>query len=486
MMRTATLPAVFLLLTTSAMAQWTQLSPTNSPSPRIRAQISFDAAANRTVLFGGADNAAFPPANFGDTWTWDGFDWSQQSPAASPSARFFGGMVYDVIRNVTVLYGGLSASMISTSYKNDTWEYDGTNWTQVTTANTPGGLVGNNGISEVAMAYDLFGQRTVLFGGELFQGIVPMPNVTLLYDGANWTQASPAVSPPRRSQASMCTANSLGGVLLFGGTNFNNPPGTNGEVLWNDTWVYSSTNDTWTQIVTSGAVPVARAGASLLYDHHAGVYVLHGGYREVAGLIAPLSDTWTFDGTNWTDVTATYGSPTAPLVRFSSADGPGGCHVLFGGSTAVFGTINNNTWVSGCTANASAFGSGCPGSWGTPQLVAASRPALGTSFDLQTTNLDPNGILALMFFGFSNTNSPLGPLPVSLQPFGFGAGCNLLVSGGFFTLFPTTAGAGSYSMALPANLALAGIPVYFQGASIDNGAPGGLAVSNGVGGALGF
>ena len=86
MMRTATLPTAILLLASFATAQWTRLTPSTSPTPRIRAQMAFDGAANRTVLFGGANNAGFPPANYNDTWTWDGFHWTQQSPATSPSS----------------------------------------------------------------------------------------------------------------------------------------------------------------------------------------------------------------------------------------------------------------------------------------------------------------------------------------------------------------------------------------------------------------
>ncbi|MCA8949523.1 MAG: hypothetical protein KDE27_08465, partial [Planctomycetes bacterium] len=343
------LPVTILALGAAATAQWTQITPTNSPTPRIEAQMAIDTGANATVLFGGADNGGFPPTTFSDTWTFDGLDWTQQSPTNVPPARYFGGMAYDVGRGVTVLYGGLVATLFGANYRDDTWEWNGTDWTQVTTAATPGSLIGNPGVGEVTIAYDFVGQRIVLFGGELFQGIVPAPNVTLEYDGVNWTQASPAVSPPRRSQASLCTAPTLGGVLLFGGTNFNNPPGPNGEIVWNDTWVYDSLADTWTQLQPTGTLPTARAGASLLFDPNLGLYVLHGGYTDNNGTIQPLSDTWTFDGTTWTDVSSTYGSPSGPRVRFASAEAPHGCQVLFGGSSAVFGTINNETWMQGCT-----------------------------------------------------------------------------------------------------------------------------------------
>ncbi len=45
--------------------------------------MTYDAARGQVVLFGGYRSAH----DFGDTWTWDGTDWTQLSPVHSPSAR---------------------------------------------------------------------------------------------------------------------------------------------------------------------------------------------------------------------------------------------------------------------------------------------------------------------------------------------------------------------------------------------------------------
>ncbi|MCR9248271.1 MAG: hypothetical protein NXI31_24855 [bacterium] len=477
---------VVLALASAATAQWVQANPANQPSARMEPQMALHQSGDYTLLFGGADVGGFPPTTFGDTWAWDGTDWSQLSPAVSPPGRYFGGMVYDQLRDRTVLYGGLVATFFGANYLDDTWEWDGANWSQVTTTNTPGGLVGNPGLGEVSMAYDVIGGATVLFGGELFQGIVPMPAVTLEYDGTNWTQTAPAVSPPRRSQASMCSAPLLGGVLLFGGTNFNNPPGPNGEIVWNDLWVYSAQNDTWTQLNPTGPLPPARAGASLRFDAAAQVYVMHGGYDSTPTGTTPLSDTWIFDGTSWTDVTATYGAPTAPRVRFATADAPGGCDVYFGGGSAFFGPFTDETWIQGCSAESSTYGAGCPGSNGTPALAPSNEPVLGTNFALDASNLDPAATLAFMSIGFSNTTSSLGPLPAALAPFGLGATCDLWTSADATQLFAVSGGTGTYQFGVPTGAGFLGFEVFFQAASIDAGATGGIAVSNGVGGTFGY
>ena len=43
-----------------------------APSPRGYLRMAYDAASNEVVLFGGYNGSVY----FGDTWTWDGTDWS--------------------------------------------------------------------------------------------------------------------------------------------------------------------------------------------------------------------------------------------------------------------------------------------------------------------------------------------------------------------------------------------------------------------------
>ncbi len=75
-----------------------------------------DIAHGNVVLFGGR--------NFGDTWTWNGTDWSKRTPAHSPYLRLDIGMAYDAHGQV-VLFGGTCAGDCA-----DTWTWDGTDWTQ--------------------------------------------------------------------------------------------------------------------------------------------------------------------------------------------------------------------------------------------------------------------------------------------------------------------------------------------------------------------
>jgi len=144
--------------------------------------------------------------------------------------------------------------------------------------------------------------------------------------------------------------------------------------------------------------------------------------------------------------------------------------------------MNNTTLV----ATASPYGVGCPGSAGTPALAPTTSPQLGTVFQLGASSLPPGPGFALLAVGFSQTISALGPLPLSLQPLGLGAGCNLLVSVDATTGAATTGGTAGFSLNVPFNPAFLGFALYFQCASIDPPAPGGIAVSNAVAATIGL
>ena len=112
-------------------ANWTQLSPQNSPPGRRNHGMVYDAAHAQTAVFGGAD-ASFNA--FGDTWLWDGTNWKQPSPVGGPPERYLFGMAYDAQHGQSVVFGGIGPGDIDL---NDAWVWDGSNWSQSTAANNP-------------------------------------------------------------------------------------------------------------------------------------------------------------------------------------------------------------------------------------------------------------------------------------------------------------------------------------------------------------
>jgi hypothetical protein len=123
----------------------------NKPTARSGHALAYDSARGVTVLFGGYDGSS----RLHDTWEWDGTDWTQRSPAIEPTSRTSHALAYDSARGVTVLFGGHNGS----TYLDDTWEWDGTDWTQRFPANKPVARSGH------ALAYDSAREQTVLFGG---------------------------------------------------------------------------------------------------------------------------------------------------------------------------------------------------------------------------------------------------------------------------------------------------------------------------------
>lgn len=110
-------------------------------------------------------------------------------------------------------------------------------------------------------------------------------------------------------------------------------------------------------------------------------------------------------------------------------------------------------------ATFASYGAGCATSIGTPQLLNAALPRLGTTMITNVTNM-PIG-LGLMITGVSNQSSSLGFLPLDLGPFGMPS-CFLRTSmeltDGLLT-FGTT---GSWSLNIPNQVALLGSQFYQQ------------------------
>jgi hypothetical protein len=188
-------------------ATWTQKFPVTQPVARAGSAMAYDALRKQTVLFGGV---AFSfPGVFNDTWTWDGATWTQKFPTKSPSVRSSHAMAFDAGRSQILLFGGLIDK--SASATNDTWVWDGATWTQKSPVSNPPARYDH------AMAYDVGTAQTVMFGGYK-TGLGSGPwNDTWTWDGANWTQKFPFNSPVARCCHTMAYDTSNNQVLLFGG-----------------------------------------------------------------------------------------------------------------------------------------------------------------------------------------------------------------------------------------------------------------------------
>jgi hypothetical protein len=136
--------------------------------------MGYDPITRRVLLYGGFSNAG---GDLGDTWLWDGTNWTQQHPAASPGPRQDAVMASG---EALVLYGGEGIG-----FQSDTWLWTGSTWRQVTPAQNPGRRAGAAATGS--------GKNVWLFGGIVYPPAAAGAAAADLWqwDGLNWSQLHP-------------------------------------------------------------------------------------------------------------------------------------------------------------------------------------------------------------------------------------------------------------------------------------------------------
>jgi hypothetical protein len=226
------------------------------------------------VIFGGVD---FSGNVLNDTWVWDGNNWSQQLPARSPSPRQGHAMAYDAPSGQVVLFGGITEDPTGES---ETWVWDGNNWTQKTPVHSPSGRF------LFTMAYDEASAQIVLFGGEDLSSDRNLSD-TWIWNGSDWIQQTPAHSPSARSGQAMAYEASSRQVVLFGGLA--------GRIILGDTWVWAGSD--WTEL-NMRRHPEKRFIGAMAGDAARAQVVLFGGEGGAQGSAVVFGDTWVWEASN--------------------------------------------------------------------------------------------------------------------------------------------------------------------------------------------
>ena len=172
------------------------------------------------MLFGGL---AAANALRGDTWLWDGTNWTQAQDTG-PGARRAHVQAYDAVRSEVVLFGGDSGS----GAVGDTWTWDGTVWTQRAHFGPPPS-------ASAALVFD--GTVALLYGGV---ASLTDPNAkvfagTWQWDGAHWAQRQD-IGPGARLSIAMAFDTARGCAVLFGGVAVSPASQTASDHLLGDTW----------------------------------------------------------------------------------------------------------------------------------------------------------------------------------------------------------------------------------------------------------
>lgn len=197
---------------------WKQVA-TTGPAPRDHHALVFDSRRKVFLLFGGSD--ADPSGRtklFGDTWEWREDRWELVAESG-PAPRAHHAMVYDPVRERTILLGGASDER--------TWEWDGTSWKAVSRG-PPAER------TSPRMAWDPSSARVLLFGGDSRDAY---PTDTWAWDGKTWSVIATS-GPPGRSVHALAYDETLGALILFGGADRMHMLG--------DLWQFSS--DRWTRL----------------------------------------------------------------------------------------------------------------------------------------------------------------------------------------------------------------------------------------------
>ncbi len=436
-------PVLIATLLAGALAaqDWSLATVPTNPAGATLPRMAFDVGRARCVMFGGW-NAPSGTVVFADTWEYDGTNWVLRTPLTVPDERDSHVMAYDLARGRTVMFGGWDLAF---TFLGQTWEWDGTDWQDMAPANAPSPRL------LAAMAYDTARGVTVLFGGLDQNG---RRNDTWEWDGTDWTQRFLPTAPAVRSSHAMTYDLARGRIVMFGGDD--------GVLFLNDTWEYDG--NTWVQVPTDGAPP-ARVDAQLVFDTQRGRSVLFGG----ADFVFDLDDTWEWDGTRWREL-FTANRPQGNAAMAMAYDLARGTTVVFGGFDGA-GAIDDTWELGGGGATYRTFGTGCIGGNGfAPALVPQVMPALGATTVVDVTRLPAGGGLVFLAAGLSDTTWLGVPLPVDLGPIGL-TGCRGYTSVDAGIALTHTNGTATWSLAVPANPALAGFVMYLQALSFDAAAP---------------
>lgn len=294
---------------------WRPVQPAHSPSARTSPAMTN--YRGRVLLFGGTriDRTAPNRVVLNDTWEWDGTDWTQRFPAVAPSGE---------LPRMTAVGQGVLLVVAG-----ETWTWDGTSWTRPAVSPTP--PRGSTAIS----AFD--GGALLVVGAQ-----------TWLWNGTSWS-LSTATAPPSYWEPAACETPA--GVLLVTPPQLGPAPS------------FRFTGTTWApaeQLNASGPFELVCAGPELLARTPFDTLRFDGGTwatlspnpvpiqsREHAlasfdGSVVLFTEgqTWTWRGQDWRRESPAVSPPVRS--RHAMTEVAGGV-LLFGGSTGA-GALSD-TWL---------------------------------------------------------------------------------------------------------------------------------------------
>jgi hypothetical protein len=236
---------------------------------------------------------------------------------------------YTSVHAITPLYDGQVGVEVGCrrSLYDNVRVRDAFDWTNVTPS-----PAGPSPLSPCGMAYDSGRHEVVMFGGYCDSVFFDQ---TWIWANRTWTERIVSGAKPCPRDGAPLVYDPLRGVaVMFGGT-------ASGGVILNDTWEWDGA--TWTQRCGI-CPPQPRAFHAMAYDYDRHVVVMFGGFDPYPGL-QYLSDTWSWNGSTWNNVTDPTHRPPGRLECDMVYDAARHVFVLFGGNVDSNNTVVNDTWL---------------------------------------------------------------------------------------------------------------------------------------------
>lgn len=300
------------------------------PSSRMYPLISNDPQFRHLVVAGGISTSQGTSSLY-DTWTYGQGSWTNVSSTVSRQVPEVGGlMTYDAIDGYALEFGG-APSVWSPANTNSTWEFDGRNWTNL--SSSVGAAPPATSGFAAQMVYDASSQEVLLTEHYPLDNLSSGLLLTWTYAHGRWTNITSTAGQPTMGivEGSMTYDAADGYVLQYGGFLTN---ATGADNLVNATWKFQ--NGTWSQVtITGSGFPNPRVGAVMCYDAQLGAVVLFGGGENLSGgtgssSLSAQNDSWEYSSGVWTNVTSTLGLPVPPAWSWNGAyDSSDGYLLLF-------------------------------------------------------------------------------------------------------------------------------------------------------------
>jgi hypothetical protein len=273
---------------------WESIDPPADGPLRVWGHIVAWSGDGRAVVFGGTNATMTSGIALDGAWLFDargGAPVFTELTGTGPTARYCGCAAWDRARDVVVVSGGRDVTIPDTIVP-ETWELDpdtGT-WTMIPVPVSPPGRVG------CALAYSAARDAVYLFGGLSME--IGHSDRTYRYDPAApaWIELG-ASGPVARYDGGLAPLGDGRRLILFAGA-----AAAMGAGFYDDTWIFDTTTETWSELSVTGDVPPARRVPWMVVDAERGVWAGLG----ADSMLEPLGDLWYLDigAALWTRVSA--------------------------------------------------------------------------------------------------------------------------------------------------------------------------------------